>query len=64
MDENEFELDGVAYVAGSNKKGVCYGCAFFNGLIKPRCLESGVVPECAGDFRVDGQDVIFVEKPQ
>lgn len=55
MDENEFEYDGKVYVtAPDDGEFFCNGCAF----------ESYSCPdaECRPKHRVDGRNVIFVEK--
>ncbi len=60
MDENEFELNGIQYVAVEDvyNEG-CDSCAF---------NEAGTgcafAPTCFEDERVDGRDVIFAEKQQ
>lgn len=56
-NENEFELDGVLYVAREGGFN-CYGCAFLDD--DERCVES---PSCRKSHgRMDGRNVIFVEK--
>lgn len=57
MDENEFEIDGKVYVAvPDDGEFFCSGCAF----------ESYTCPEieCRPKHRLDGRNVIFVEKQQ
>ena len=60
MDENEFEFEGVTYVAA---KGVyTYGCEGCN-LFDDGCLIAiGEYPCCSSRGRLDGRDVIFVVK--
>lgn len=64
MDENEFEVDGIIYVAvDAPPVKPCNKCSFF---INDRCtgMLMNAAPDCFGDFRDDGRDVIFVEKQQ
>ena len=57
MDENEFEYEGKTYVtAPDDGEFFCGGCAFESS----RCI--GIIPECRPRFRIDGRNVIFVEK--
>lgn len=58
MDENEFEFEGFTYIAVDGAQDDCEGCTF---------LRSGAchrIPYCYPSQRVDGRDVIFVEKQQ
>jgi len=62
MDENEFEFDGNKYVA-KESSGKCDGCSF-NGDGGDCEAWSDEIPRCAKVSRMDGRDVIFVEKQQ
>lgn len=57
-NENEFELDGVTYVAHANE--TCEGCSFRGN---DKCV-SHLRPACASGYRTDGISVIFVKKPE
>ena len=63
MDENEFEVGGVIYVAKPAKLNVahnmvgCDGCA-----IEYSICSDGPRPQCNKIYRTDARDVIFVEK--
>ena len=57
MDENEFEIDGVLYVAINDYTNDCNGCAFSMDEIK-----CGLAPACGIKRREDDRSVIFVEK--
>lgn len=62
MGECEFESDGVVYVAvDAPPVNPCSKCSFF---INDRCtgMLMNAAPDCFGDFRDDGRDVIFVVK--
>jgi hypothetical protein len=58
MDENEFELNGIQYVAVEDiyNEG-CDSCSF--NIQNTGCA---FAPTCFEDERIDGRDVIFVEK--
>ena len=56
MDENEFELSGVSYVAVAG-----YDCKICKMMNAEACKSS---PECFSEFRADRRNVIFVEKQQ
>ena len=61
LNSSEFELEGVKYKAVdvSNQDAeipVCTGCAFDSGIRK--CMAA---PKCAGLYRTDGREVIFVK---
>ena len=63
MDENEFEVGGVVYVATDPKNGLdgCSGCSF------DECGECYFILDRAGCTprnRIDKRHVIFVEKQQ
>lgn len=55
--ENEFELDGVTYIAKQQQN--CDGCAF----IDPYDCGSIRLPHCASYSRKDDVSVIFIRKP-
>ena len=63
MNENEFEADGVIYSAQPAVRGDadgligCDGCA-----VSYRLCTEGQRPKCNRGDRLDGKDVIFVEK--
>lgn len=59
MDENEFESNGSMFYAKHNDSDNCDGCAFLSGR---ECSEFSA--PCEGCKRVDGKNVIFVEKHQ
>ena len=62
MGECEFEVGGVVYIAvDAPPVKPCSKCSFF---INDRCagMLMNAAPDCFGDFRVDGRNVIFVEK--
>ena len=59
MNENEFEIDGVSYVATKDSTNDCNGCAFSMDDVK--CV---LAPACGIKRREDGRSVIFVEKQQ
>lgn len=54
-NENEFEFEGKVYVALRTDVDNCIGCEM-------RHLPCYKVAKCARNERVDGVDVIFVEK--
>ena len=61
MDENEFEFEGKTYVAEHCSDDDCgeadgNKCSFF----KLNCVRFNCIPE----YRIDGRNVIFVEKQQ
>lgn len=60
MNENEFEIDGKAYVAVEKASSMvrCSYCSFNNAF---ECLENPV-PACGSEIRLDKRNVIFVEK--
>lgn len=60
MDENEFEFDGNKYVAEESSVR-CEGYQF-NGEGGDCEAWSDEIPCCAKTSRMDGRDVIFVEK--
>lgn len=58
MDENEFEIEGVVYMAEDARVGgSCNGCAFFVPM-----TWCGRPNSCSQGTRIDGRNVIFVEK--
>ena len=58
MNENEFEIYGITYIAVDNKRMIlCEGCAFEN----KECWKVEQIPFC-DDMREDKRTVIFVEK--
>lgn len=64
MDENEFEFKGKIYVSRHKAKSMsrCQYCAF---SVNFECVDDeSEVPNCVGNTRADGRDVIFVEKQQ
>ena len=60
VDDNEFELNGVQYVAveDDGNEG-CNQCSF--NMAGTGCA---FAPPCIEDERVDGRNVIFMEKQQ
>lgn len=62
-NENEFETGGVKYVAVEKARSMsrCSYCSFRNDL---QCIDDVDIPDCDANWRVDGVDVIFVEKHQ
>lgn len=56
MNENEFELNGISYVAVDG-----HDCRLCKMMTAEMCKSS---PECISDFRFDVRNVIFVEKQQ
>lgn len=58
MDEDEFELNGIQYVAVEDiyNEG-CDSCSF--NIQNTGCA---FAPTCFEGERIDGRDVIFVEK--
>ena len=61
LNSSEFELEGVKYKAVnvSNQDAeipVCTNCAFDSDVRK--CMAA---PKCAGLYRTDGREVIFVK---
>lgn len=54
MDENEFEFNGLTYVAKCGDD--CSGCSMD---ADDTCYAA---PRCASSERKDGREVIFVEK--
>ena len=62
MDVNEFEIDGKVYVtAPDDGEFFCDGCSFDWG--EGYCgAWSDEIPRCSKVSRMDGRDVIFVEK--
>lgn len=58
MDENEFEIDGTHYIAVDGGNDDCTGCAF------ARSSACHTAPCCWPSQRIDGRDVIFVERQQ
>lgn len=67
MGENEFELNGVVYVAVEESIDAkqCNGCAMKNDKHPFKCIgNSYEIPDCDPSFRIDGRNVIFVEKQQ
>lgn len=58
MNENEFELNGVTYVATAGD--TCHGCAFDKRAADESCRS--YLPSCIDADRRDGRFVIFVEK--
>ena len=64
MEENEFEFDGKTYVSRHKAKSMsrCQYCAFSMCF---ECIDDeSAIPQCVGCYRIDGRDVIFVEKQQ
>ena len=62
MDEGEFEVGGVVYIAvDAPPVKPCRKCSFF---INERCtgVLMNAAPDCFADFRMDGRNVIFVVK--
>ena len=59
MDENEFMFKGKAYISAPEPDNCCCECNLLQ-----ECGPDGMegVPECQGNKRIDGRDVIFVEK--
>lgn len=55
MNENEFEFEGKTYVALRTDIDDCVGCEMQH-------LPCYKVAKCSKNERVDGFDVIFVEK--
>lgn len=65
MDENEFEINGIAYVATEESlySKQCSGCAMKNDSHPFKCMgNSYEIPDCDPSFRADERNVIFVEK--
>lgn len=58
-NENEFEIDGVRYVAVESKTPLCDGCAM---LAKDGCTKSSRLPMCGKMCRADKRNVIFKTK--
>lgn len=56
MDENEFEIEGIHYIAVDGKRDDCTGCAL------ERSSFCHTAPCCWPSQRFDERDVIFVEK--
>ena len=61
LNSNEFELEGIKYKAVNaiNKDAKiprCIGCEF-----DPYIRKCMAAPQCAGRYRTDGREVIFVE---
>lgn len=61
MKEDEFETGGRLYqsVEKSWSMERCGYCAFSNDL---QCIDDQDIPNCDKLYRIDGIDVIFVEK--
>jgi len=60
MDDNEFELNGVKYYAVEDVDNEgCDSCSF--NMPGTGCA---FAPPCVEDERIDGRDVIFLEKQQ
>ncbi len=60
-NENEFEIAGYSYRAVEKALSMdrCGYCEFKDGL---QCIDDHDIPHCDKDFRIDGINVIFVEK--
>lgn len=56
-NENEFELNGVTYVAVPDDGYTCKGCAF----IMTACYTLNL-PRCISESRKDERNVIFIRK--
>lgn len=65
MSENNFELDGVEYVAVDGVN-LCDGCAFYTAGIDVCTLDNAIselpIPYCTSFDRKDGRGVIFKKK--
>ena len=65
MDDNEFTLEGIDYVAVDSDKDINETCP--NECCGTQSLASGYracfcMPMCTPGLRQDGRNVIFVEK--
>lgn len=65
MNENEFEIDGVKYVAKPVKQSFsqCKRCVFFINDYECKAMSNGT-PQCYSGFRADCRDVYFVKADQ
>lgn len=59
MNENEFEYEGITYVAEEQDEITCNGCAFKGDR---HCPDYYGFPSCVANLREDGRYVVFVEK--
>jgi hypothetical protein len=55
MNENEFELDGVEYVAEDVSYYTCEGCVFYD----IDCNDVPIIPMCSEKRREDKRNVVF-----
>lgn len=64
MDENDFEFRGDNFRAIDAKH--FFGCMHCSFYMMPctRFIKNGNIPPCQDWKRIDGRDVIFVEKQQ
>lgn len=62
MNENEFSYRGKTYIAVEDEADyTCRGCA----LARMNCYKLmgiGKIPPCRSAYRLDGNNVVFVEK--
>jgi len=56
--ENEFNLDGVDYVAVHDAGDTCKRCAF-----NWKACHTLNLPRCISETRKDKRDVVFIQKP-
>ena len=65
MSENEFEIDGVNYIAVNVDltSKPCDGCAMRNDSHPFKCMGNTYeIPDCDPSFRADERNVIFEVK--
>lgn len=62
MDENEFELNGVVYIAVNEPVYDEIGCAGCCLDCLPETCMTITRPRCTSENRKDGRNVIFVGK--
>lgn len=58
MNENEFDYGGKHYEAIPSNGALCNGCQMNSARL------CSTAPSCSAATRLDGRDVIFVEKQQ